>query len=67
MFSVLTWANHAFSQVLGTTGDGENSEKRQVCVRNTAGEGWKEQRERSKPRKGSERMVAVEFPLGMQI
>lgn len=33
---------------------------------NTAGEGWEEQRARSQPRKGSEGMAAVLFPLGMQ-
>lgn len=36
-----------------------NSHKQQLCVINTAGEGWKEQRERANPRKGSERMAVV--------
>lgn len=46
----------------------KNSEKQQVCVINTAGEGWEEQRERSNPRQGSERgWLLFSFPLGMQI
>lgn len=62
MVSVLTCANPAFSQVLGTSGEGRNSEKQQVCVVNTAGEGWEEQRARSQPRKGSEGMAAFSSP-----
>lgn len=34
----------------------KNSEKQQVCVINTAGEGWKGEKGRSNPRRGSGRM-----------
>lgn len=37
----------------------KKSEEQQVRVINTAGEGWKEQRERSNPRKGRERTAVV--------